>query len=44
MDNVTAAAKKIAEDAARAAGTGLSIGLFVGAIAFIYTLTSNSSK
>lgn len=44
MDQVTGAAKKIAEDAYHSAKTGLQIGLFVGAIAFVYTLATNSSK
>jgi hypothetical protein len=44
MDQVTGAAKKIAEDAYESAKTGLKIGLFVGAIAFVYTLATNASK
>lgn len=44
MDNVTEAAKKVAEDAYASAKAGLKIGLFVGTIAFVFTLVANSSK
>lgn len=44
MDHVTGGAKKVAGDAFESAKSGLKIGLFVGAIAFVVVLIKNTSK
>ena len=44
MDQVTGAAKKIAEDAYNSAKAGLTIGMDVGTFAFVVVLINNSSK